>query len=80
MKARVQKWGRSLAIRIPKSLAKKAKLREGSEVRLSVENGKLIVEPIENQSLTLEELLRGMTAENLHGEWDTGPAVGREIW
>jgi hypothetical protein len=28
---------------------------------------------------TLEELLRGVTPENLHGEWDTGPAVGREV-
>jgi hypothetical protein len=43
-------------------------------------NGKLVVQPVAPQSLVLEELLRGITDENLPGEWETGPAVGREVW
>jgi antitoxin MazE len=42
--------------------------------------GKLLIEPLPPEPLTLDELLRGVTDENLHGEWDTGPAVGREVW
>jgi antitoxin MazE len=79
MKTRVQKWGNSLALRIPKSVAAEAGLREDSPVTLSVVEGKLVIRPTP-EPLTLEELLRGVTKQNLHGEWDTGPAAGREAW
>jgi antitoxin MazE len=80
MKTRVQKWGNSLALRIPKSFAAEAGLREDAPVELSVVEGRLIVEPIAPKPPTLDELLRGVTDENLHGEWDTGPAAGKEVW
>jgi antitoxin MazE len=80
MKARIQRWGNSLALRIPKSFASEAGLREDAAVELTVAKGKLIVRPVKEKSPTLEELLRGVTDENMHGEWDTGPAVGKEIW
>ena len=80
MKARIQRWGNSLALRIPKSFASEAGLRENAAVELSLAKGKLVVRPVKEKSPTLEELLRGVTDENLHAEWDTGPAVGKEIW
>jgi antitoxin MazE len=80
MKTRVQKWGNSLALRIPKSFAAEAQLREDSPVELMLVDGKLIIQALAEEPLTLEELLRGVTDENLHGEWDTGPAVGKEVW
>jgi antitoxin MazE len=80
MKTRVQKWGNSLALRIPKSFAAEAGIREDASVELSLVEGALVVRPVIPEPLTLEELLRGVTDENLHGEWDTGPAVGKEIW
>lgn len=80
MKTRVQKWGNSLALRIPKVFAADAGLHEHAPVELSLVNGKVVVEPVSPQPLDLEELLRGVTEDNLHGEWDTGPAVGREVW
>lgn len=80
MKTRVQKWGNSLALRIPKSFAAEARLREDTPVELSLVEGKLVVQALTPEPLTLDELLRGVTDQNLHGEWDTGPAVGREIW
>ncbi len=80
MKTRIQKWGNSLALRIPKSFAAEAGLREDAPVELSLVEGALLVQPITEQPLTLDELLRGITTENLHGEWNTGPAVGKEIW
>jgi antitoxin MazE len=80
MKTRVQKWGNSLAVRIPKSFAAEARLAEDTPVDLSLVDGKVVIEPLAPQPLTLDELLRGVTDENLHGEWDTGPAVGMEVW
>ena len=29
---------------------------------------------------SLEELLAGVSPDNLHGEIDTGPAIGQEMW
>ncbi len=80
MKTRVQKWGNSLALRIPKSFAEEAGLHEDAAVELSLVEGGLVVQPITPQPLTLAELLRGITDENLPGEWGTGPAVGKEVW
>lgn len=80
MKTRVQKWGNSLALRIPKAFAAEAGLQENAAVELSLVEGKLVVQAVAPQPVTLEELLRGVTDENRHGEWDTGPAAGREVW
>jgi antitoxin MazE len=80
MKTRVQKWGNSLALRIPRSFAAEAGLREDAPVELSLDEGKLVIRPLPPEPLTLGELLRGITDQNLHGEWDTGPAAGRESW
>jgi len=75
MKARVQKWGNSLALRIPKSFAVEAGLHADAAVELSLVEGALVVQPIDPQPLTLDELLSGVTKENRPGEWRTGPAV-----
>jgi antitoxin MazE len=80
MKTHVRKWGNSLALRIPKSFAEEVGLAENLPVDLSVTEGRLVVRPEPEHSPRLEELLRGVTAENLHGEWETGPAVGKEVW
>lgn len=80
MKTRVQKWGNSLALRIPKSFAAEAGLHADAAVELSLVGGALVLRPITPQPLTLDQLLSGVTDENLPGEWDTGPAVGKEVW
>jgi antitoxin MazE len=80
MKVQIQKWGNSLALRIPKSFAVEAKIKQGSTVEVSLESGKIIVFPVAEQEFSLDELLAQVTAENLHGEIDTGGSVGQEIW
>jgi antitoxin MazE len=79
MKTHVRKWGNSLALRIPKSFAAEAGLADETPVELSVVKGKLVVQSLAPECPPLDELLRGVTDDNLHGEWDTGPAVGREV-
>lgn len=79
MKAKVQRWGNSLAIRIPKAYAADLRVEAGSAVDLEVVEAKLVVTP-EAAPASLEALLADVTPENLHGEVATGPAVGRESW
>jgi len=80
MKARIQKWGNSLALRIPKAFATEAGLRDDSSVDISLEEGKLVIAPAAEPQLTLEQLLAQVTEDNVHDETDTGPAVGKEAW
>jgi len=80
MRTHVQKWGNSLALRIPKSFAIEAGLCENLAVDLSIAEGKLVVQPSTEEPLSLDALLREVTDENLHSEWNTGSPAGREIW
>jgi antitoxin MazE len=80
MKTRIQKWGNSLAVRIPKAFATEAGLAEDVSVELSIVRGRVVVNPVPSESLSLKELVRGITRDNVHAEWDTGQAVGRELW
>lgn len=79
MRTRIQKWGNSLALRIPKSFAAEAHLQQDSQVEVSLVDGRLVVSPVE-PAFTLEHLLAGVTEQNLHREVDTGPATGNEVW
>jgi antitoxin MazE len=80
MRTRVQKWGNSLALRIPKSFANEIGLQKETSVEVSLAEGKLVITPITKPELNLNQLLAKVTKENLHHEVDTGPAVGNEIW
>ncbi|HEY3131904.1 MAG TPA: AbrB/MazE/SpoVT family DNA-binding domain-containing protein [Acidobacteriota bacterium] len=80
MRVKVQKWGNSLALRIPKPFAQEARVKQGTLVDLSLSDGKLVAAPIRGRSFTLEQLLAKVTNDNIHGEVDFGQAVGRESW
>lgn len=80
MHAKIQKWGNSLGVRIPKAFAEEVGLREKAEVELSLVKGTLVVRPVRKQSYTLAGLLAGVTNRNRHDEVQTAGAVGREVW
>ena len=80
MKTRVQKWGNSLALRIPKSFAIEIGLQRETSVEVSLADGKLVITPIAKPKPSLKQLLAKVTKENLHHEVDTGSAVGNETW
>ena len=80
MRTKIQKWGNSLAVRIPKAFAVEVGLERDREVELSVLGGRLVVEPRATRSYTLEQLLAGVRPPNLHRETDWGPPVGKEVW
>ena len=80
MQTRLQKWGNSLGLRIPKSFAAEVGVEAGSEVELTLRDGELRVRPTQARRLSLTALLRKVTAANRHDEIETGEAVGREAW
>ena len=74
----IQKWGNSLGLRIPKDVAERAHLREGSIVDVSAEDDRVVVTPARRR-YSLRDLLAGVRKDNLHGEVDTGEPVGKEV-
>ncbi len=80
MVAMVAKWGNSLALRIPQYIVKEIQITEGTEVELVVLDGNLVVKPKSRRRYSLEELVAGITPENLHSEMESGVAVGNEAW
>jgi len=80
MVTKVQKWGNSLGLRIPKSFAKDAGVDEGSPVNISIEGDRLIVQPIRPSKYELKDLVSLIREDNLHEEIPTGARVGREVW
>lgn len=80
MLTKIQKWGNSLALRIPKTFALDAKLENDSTVEISFVDGKIVIKPVTAPEWTLEKLLAEINEENMHTEVDTGAPVGNEVW
>lgn len=80
MQTKIQKWGNSLALRIPKAFALNVNIKQNELVDLSIEKGKIVIMPIVQKEYSLEELLEGVSENNLHSEFDTGAPTGKEIW
>ena len=78
MNATIQKWGNSLALRIPSPLAKDIHLHQGSVVHLTVVEGKMLVKPKGQRKISLSQMLQGITKHNRHSEQDWGQSVGQE--
>jgi antitoxin MazE len=78
MRSTVRKWGNSAAVRIPATVMAEAKLEIDQAVEVRVEDGRVVIEPVTPAEESLDDLLVGVTADNLHGEEDFGPPVGRE--
>ena len=80
MKTKIQRWGNSLAVRIPKSYSAEVGLQDGSPVDLRLVRDGLLITPATERAHSLDELLAGVTEANRHAEVDTGPAQGWEAW
>ena len=79
MNTRIAKWGNSLAIRIPSSFAEEAGVSQGCLVDLTLDQGNLVIRPVQEGRIRLDVLLEQITDENLHEEIEAGPPVGREF-
>ena len=80
MKTRIQKWGNSLGLRIPKVFAQESQIDNKSLVEISVVDGKIVVVPLKKSKVNLSELLSRVTKKNKHHEVDMGASKGLEAW
>lgn len=77
--AAVQRWGNSLAVRIPARLAESLAMREGTQVDLECQGDVIVMRPKSRPRHRLSQLLRECSAAKLHREGDFGPDVGAEV-
>jgi antitoxin MazE len=80
MKTSIQRWGNSLAVRIPKPYAEDLGLDRESAVELEVEDGCLVIRPAATRRYAIGALLAQVSDDNLHSEQDYGDPAGREQW
>lgn len=80
MTTKIQKWGNSLAVRIPKELAKEASFKEGSVIIFSSKDNSLVIKHEKKPTYTLKELLKDFDIKKQHKESDWGKPKGTEVW
>ena len=80
MKATVKKWGNSAAVRIPASVMEAMHLDLDEVVEVREEKGRIVIEPVRQKTYALGDLLKGITAKNLHEAVEFGPPQGKEVW
>ena len=76
----VRKWGNSAAVRLPASAMAAAGIKVDDPVEVREEQGRIVIEKARPEVMTLEWLLEGITPDNLRGEIDWGPPLGKEVW
>jgi antitoxin MazE len=79
MKTKIQKWGNSLGVRLPKSITEQKSLREGLRVSVILKDDQIVLEP-EEEDLSLDSLLSEIDSDNLHNETEWSEARGNEVW
>ena len=78
MEAVIRKWGNSPALRLPSAALKEAGYALEQKVELVVSRGRIVIQPSENVSYNLDDLVSGITADNSHSEVSVGKPVGKE--
>ncbi len=76
----VKKWGNSLAIRIPLRIARDLGLQDDTHVEITTDGSTATIKREADAPIALEDLVKRITPENMHGETDWGAPVGKEVW
>ena len=80
MVTKICKWGNSLGLRIPKSIANEVEVAEGTSVDVRIHGSQLIVTPVQPMPCELDELLAQVKRSNVHAGIPTSDPIGREVW
>jgi antitoxin MazE len=76
----IKHWGNNLGVRLPAAVAREAHLHADQRVRVTVENGCVIIEPMQDEPLTLEQRLARFDPVRHGGEAMVSEPVGAEQW
>jgi antitoxin MazE len=80
MTTKVQKWGSSLGVRLPKEVARRFRLKAGSTVSVSAEEKEISIKPVGRSKPSLIEIMQAVNPHNQHTEADFGHSAGKEPW
>ena len=82
MLTKIQKWGNSQGLRLPKNLLADAQIDVGDEVDISVKEGIIMVSPAKRKRgrHNLKDLVARIPENYQAGEVDWGEPVGKEAW
>ena len=80
MYTKIQKWGNSKAIRIPKRILEIVELQENDKVKIETNKDSIIIRRLSRKHKTLEERIADFSEDYKCTEWDTGKASGKEVW
>lgn len=78
MEAVIRKWGNSPALRLPSAALKEAGYSLEQKVELIVSRGRIVIQPSEKVTYSLDSLLAGITPASAHSELSFGAPVGKE--
>ena len=76
---KISAWGNSLGIRLPQAIAQQVGFVEGTSISISVEGDKVVLTPTQPK-YDLDELLKDVTPDMQHDEFEWGAPVGEEAW
>lgn len=79
MKTKIQKWGNSLGVRLPKNITEQKALKEGTGVSIVLKNNQIVIEPVAEE-MTLASLVSDISEQNVHTETEWSDAQGNEVW
>lgn len=80
MLTRMQKWGNSYAVRLPKAVVQETGFKEGETLQVEVVKRHIRLRRPVKREYSLDELVAGINRSNLHGEVDFGVPEGREAF
>jgi len=80
MLAKVQKWGNSQGVRLPKQILRDARISVGDDVEVSARSGRIVVKPLSKSKFDLADLVSRMPRNYKPREESFGKAVGKEEW
>lgn len=76
----IKRWGNNLGVRLPVGIAREARLHADQRIRVAVENGRVVITPLEREQLTLEQRLARFDPVRHGGEAMPTAPVGAEQW
>jgi antitoxin MazE len=79
MEAIIRKWGNSPAVRLNSSAMKIAAFDVEQRVTIKASKGRIVIEPADKFEFSLDDLVAGITPDNVHGEADFGGPMGKEV-
>jgi antitoxin MazE len=73
-------WGNNLGVRLPQAVAREANLHADQQVSVSVEAGRVVIEPLPTGAPSLEDRLKRFDPERHAGEVMSTTPIGAEKW